>query len=334
MATFTAPVTVVGATTWGTTLAIIMARRGISVRLLARTPDEARELAAAREHTRRLPGQPFPDSLGVTAAPYDALAGAAAVFVAVPSPTMRENAKRLVGTFADGTALISASKGLEPGTLNRMSAVLAEELPAARIGALSGPNLAREIVRDLPAPTVVASEDGEVCALVQRALSSPSLRVYTNEDLVGTEFGGALKNVIALGAGIVDGMGLGDNAKAGFVNRGLAEITRLGLAAGAQPATFAGLAGMGDLVATCYSALSRNHRVGVELARGGLLADVIVRLGGEVAEGVNTTPAALALAGTLGVEMPITELTNRVLFEGLSPRDAASLLMERTPKPE
>ncbi len=328
------PVAVVGATTWGTTLAIIMARRGIPVRLLARTTDEARELGAAREHTRRLPGQPFPDSLVVTAAPADALVDASAVFVAVPSPTMRENAKRISGALADGTVLISASKGLEPSSHKRMSVVLAEELPAARIGALSGPNLAHEIVRDLPAPTVVASEDAGVYALAQQVLNSPTFRVYTNSDVVGTELGGALKNIIAIGAGIADGMGVGDNAKAGFVNRGLAEITRLGLAAGAQPATFAGLAGMGDLVATCFSALSRNHRVGVELARGGSLADIIAWLGGEVAEGVNTTPLALALAGTLGIEMPITELTNRVLFEGLSPREAAALLMDRTPKPE
>ena len=327
-------VAVVGATTWGTTLAIIMARRGVDVRLLTRTGGEAQALQAAREHTQRLPGQRFPDPLRVTGDPAQALDGAGVVIVAVPSTAMRASAADIAGALADGTVVVSAAKGLERETNKRMSEVLADELPAARIGALSGPNLAHEVVQGLPASSVVASEDEQASLLAQAALNSPTFRVYTNTDLIGTELAGALKNIIAIGAGVCHGMGLGDNAKSAFVTRGLVEITRLGVAAGAQPQTFAGLAGMGDLVATCFSTLSRNHRVGVGLASGLSPADAQAALAGEVAEGVVTTPVALSLARSLGVEMPIAALTNRVLFEGLSPRDAIGELMGRAPRAE
>lgn len=329
------PAAVVGTTSWGVTLALLMARRGIGVRVLARSVEEAGRLESARELGDRLPGHRFPDTLQVTADWAAGLSGAAAVLFAVPSNTLRENARRARPEIEGGPVIVSACKGLERGTLARMSVVLAEELGGGRpYCALSGPNLAHEVVQGLPASTVVASVDREAAAAAQRLLNAPTFRVYTNADVIGTEMAGALKNGIAIAAGICDGMGLGDNAKAGLMARGLAEITRLGAAAGAQPQTFAGNAGLGDLVATCYSDLSRNHRVGAALARGQTLEEAVESLGGEVAEGVTTTPAALGMARELGVEMPITEMTGRVLFEGAAPRDAVLELMARAPRPE
>ena len=329
------PAAVVGTTTWGTTLAVILARRGIDVRLLARTGEEAARLSEAREHPH-LAGHAFPASLEVTADWAAGLDGASVVLFAVPAQTMRENAKRAAPHIGGSPVVVSAAKGLEHDTFKRMSQVLDEELPstAGAHCALSGPNLAREVVRGLPTSTVVAGPDRDAVRLAQELLNSTTFRVYTNSDVVGTELAGALKNVIAIGAGVVDGMSLGDNAKAGFLTRGLAEITRLGVAAGADALTFAGNAGLGDLMATCFSTLSRNHRVGIALAQGRTLEEAIAALGGEVAEGVATTPAALDLARAHGVEMPIAELTNRVLFEGLSPKDALGELMARVPRPE
>ncbi|MEK7681652.1 MAG: NAD(P)H-dependent glycerol-3-phosphate dehydrogenase, partial [Chloroflexota bacterium] len=203
----------------------------------------------------------------------------------------------------------------------------------ARIVALSGPNLSQEIVRGLPATTVVASPDAAVARQAQQVFISPLFRVYTSTDVVGVELGGALKNIIALGVGMCEGLGYGDNARAAIITRGLAEITRLGVAMGATPLTFAGLAGMGDLIATCFSPLSRNHHVGLELARGRRLADILAGMH-HVAEGVDTTAAARRLAREIGTEMPITETTYRVLFEGADPRRAAMELMTRAPRPE
>ena len=329
------PVAVVGTTTWGTTLAVMMAARGIEVRLLARTGDEAERLSAAREHPR-LPGHAFPEPLSVTADWAGGLEGASAVLFVVPAQTMRENARRVAPHLRGSPIVVSAAKGLEHGTFKRMTEVLDDELPgtAGHHCALSGPNLAHEVIRGLPTSTVVACPQPESAKGLQALLNSPTFRVYTNTDVVGTELCGALKNVIAIGAGIVDGMGLGDNAKAGFLTRGLAEITRLGVAAGAQPLTFAGNAGLGDLMATCFSALSRNHRVGIALARGLSLEAALDSLGGEVAEGVPTTPATLDMARERGVEMPITQMTYRVLFEGLAPEDALLELMARAPRSE
>ena len=329
------PVAVIGTGTWGTTLAVIMARRGIEVRLLARTPDEAHALTTARENPR-LPGVTFPESLSVTDDWGDSLDDAAAVLFVVPSRTLRENARRARPHLGREPLVICATKGIETGSGMPMTRLLAEELPevAGRLAVLSGPNLAREVVRGLPTSTVVASSDEGVAREAQALLNSMTFRVYTNTDVIGVELGGALKNIIAIGAAVIDGMGLGDNAKAGFLTRGLAEMTRLGVAAGAQPMTFMGNAGLGDLMATASSGLSRNHRVGIALAEGKSLEQAIDALGGEVAEGVTTAAAALEMARAYGVEMPITELTCRVLFEGLSPRDALAALMVREPKPE
>ena len=331
-----AEICVVGATSWGTTLAIITAREGSQVRLLTRSEDEAATLRLANENIRFLPGSSFPPSMSVTPRADEALAGVDIVIIAVPSVALRGNARRIRGFVSGDTVVVSASKGLEADTGNRMSQVLQEEFAAIDqppICALSGPNLAREIIQGKPSSTVVASSDGGAARTVQTILNSSVFRVYTNADIVGVELGGALKNIIAIGAGICDGLRLGDNTKAAFMTRGLAEIARLGLAAGAQQMTLSGLAGMGDLIATCSSTLSRNHYVGTLLSQGKTLDEIRSGMH-NVAEGVNTTVAARSLAASLGVEMPLTEATYRILFEGMSVHHAAAELMGRTPIPE
>ena len=329
-------VTVIGTTTWGTVLGIILARRDIPVSLLARTLEESRELESRRENTRFLPGVLFPERLKVTHDPQKALGGTEMVILAIPSGSFRDNLRRIRGAIEGEPILLSASKGLEMATGLRMSQVLDEEIPPTlrpRICVLSGPNLALEIVEGKPASTVVAAGQVRVAEQARRVLMSPTFRVYTNDDTVGVELGGALKNIIALGAGICQGLGYGDNGKAAFMTRGLAEITRLGVAAGASPATFAGLAGLGDLVATCASRLSRNHYVGEQLAVGRSLEEVLASMK-NVAEGVYTTVAALKMADELGVQMPITRATYQILFERLDPRKAVASLMERPSRAE
>ena len=326
----------IGTTTWGTTLALMLARREVPVRLSAPTPDEAQRLQETGEHVQRLPGHRFPPSLAVTGSALEACAGAGAVIFAVPCNTMRRNLKDAADHLSGSPLVISASKGLERESGLRMSQIMEEELPRdihSRICVLSGPNLAREIISDQPASASLAAADEATAQEAQALLSSGTFRVYTNPDVVGVELGGALKNIVALGAGVCDGLQLGNNTKAAFVTRGLAEITRLGVAAGANPMTFAGLAGMGDLVATCYSPLSRNRHVGEQLALGHTLEEITAAMG-EVAEGVDTTAAAAAMARRLGVEMPITEITCRVLFEGLDLRQASAELLGRAPRPE
>lgn len=330
------PVAVVGATTWGTTLAIRLAASGSPVGLLARNQPEAEELHSHRQNHRFLPGVDFPGQLAVAGDVEQLIPAAGLVIIAVPSDRFRENVRRIAGAVSEGATILSVAKGLELPAGKRMSQVLREELPEnlhAGICALSGPNLAKEIVQGKPASTVVASGSLEHAERAQVVLMSNLFRVYTSDDIIGVELGGALKNIMALGAGIADGLGAGDNAKAAFITRGLAEIARLGEAAGAKPMTFAGLAGLGDLVATCASSLSRNHYVGLQLAQGKTWPEIL-RSMDNVAEGVNTTNAALALAAKLGVEMPITQTTHRVLFEGLSPQDAVTELMGRPPRAE
>ena len=329
-------VTVIGATTWGTTLGLILARNDIQVTLLARARQEAEELESARESRRFLPGVRFPESLRVSANPKDALKATGMAVLAVPSISMRDNVERYREDIGGEPIVLCASKGLEMATGMRMSQVLEDELPERlhrQICVLSGPNLAREIAEGSPASTVVAAREPEVAAAAQKLLMSPTFRVYTNGDTIGVEMGGALKNIIALGAGMCTGLGYGDNGKAAFMTRGLAEITRLGIAAGANPITFAGLAGLGDLVATCASPLSRNRSVGEQLAKGRPLGEILSSMK-NVAEGVYTTVAALKMADGLGVEMPITRATYKVLYEGLDPRQAVVELMGRPPRPE
>ena len=331
-----AQVGIVGTTTWGTTLAILAARNGLEAVLWARDETEAAVLREHGENRRFLPGTPFPSEVTVTASPSEAFAGAASVIFAVPSRALRENARAVGGHIAADAVVVSATKGLEVASCKRMSQVLAEELPEVLedgICALSGPNLAAEIVQGKPSSTVVGSRNDQAAAAAQAMLTSPTFRVYTNSDIVGVELGGALKNIIALGAGICDGFGFGDNAKAAFMTRGLAEIARLGVAAGGEPLTLAGLAGMGDLIATCSSRLSRNHQVGEMLTQGKSIEEIRDGMA-HVAEGVDTTAAAVRLAARLGVEMPITQATHSVLFDGMSIEQAVSELMGRTPVSE
>ena len=329
-------VAVIGATTWGTALGIILARRDISVDLVVRSEQETYLLDSQRENARFLPGVTFPQSLTVTPSITDAVPQAQMLVIAVPSHTLRTNLENIRESVAPGAIILNAAKGLEWPDGKRMSRVMEEALPPHLhhgICSMSGPNLAREIVNGKVASTVVAGRDVAITERAQAMLMSPSFRVYTSEDVIGVELGGALKNIIALGAGIADGLNIGDNGKAALVTRGLAEITRLGVAAGAHPLTFAGLAGLGDLMATCASRLRRNRYVGEQLAQGRSWPDIQKSMN-NIAEGVNTTRAALAMAEELNVELPITQATYRVLFEGLSPRDAISELMERPPRSE
>ena len=309
---------------------MVMAAEGRRVTLLTRNEAERAALESAGENSRFLPGMKFPKTLRVSCEAQD-LGESTLVVVAVPSDRLRDNARRIAGHLAPGTVVVNATKGLELPTALRMSQVLAEELPSVpglEICSLSGPNLAKEIAQGKPASTVVASESQEAAERAQAALLSPRFRVYTSGDLTGVELAGSLKNIVALGAGICDGLGVGENAKAAFIARALAEIARLGMAAGAQPLTFAGLAGVGDVVATCASRLSRNRYVGEQLGLGRAWPDIRESMD-NVAEGVNATEAALKMAAELEVEMPIAETTYRVLYEGLAPREAATELMER-----
>ena len=331
-----ATVGIVGTTSWGTTLGIILARKGIDVALWARTEAEASRIRQDGQNVRFVPGIDFPPSLSVTASVNEALGGAELVIIAVPSSTIRDNVVKVRNSLPASAVIVSATKGLEVGTGKRVSQVLAEELPASNgrgVCALSGPNLAKEIVQGKPSSTVVASSDAAAAQKAQDIINSPRFRVYTNDDIVGVELGGALKNIIALGAGICDGLCYGDNAKAAFMTRGLAEIARLGVAAGANPMTLAGLAGMGDLIATCSSSLSRNHYVGAQLAAGKQLAEIRESMV-NVAEGVDTTAAAITLADQLGVEMPITRATYDVLYEDVPLDEAIANLLGRAPRPE
>ena len=327
---------IIGATTWGTTLGILLAQNGVPVSLLTRSESEAQTLTSQGRNARFLPDAPFPDSLSVTSEPESALQQSSLVIIAVPSDRMRENVQRIESHLQPGAIILSATKGLELPTAQRMSQVLEDELPAnlhSGICVLSGPNLAKEIVQGKLASTVIASQNPDASQTAQAALMSNNFRVYTSRDVLGVELAGALKNIVALGAGIGDGMEAGENAKAAFLTRGLAEMTRLGVAAGADPMTFAGLAGIGDVVATCSSRLSRNRYVGEQLTRGQSWADIRASMD-NVAEGVNATQAALVLAKELEVEMPIAEMASRVLFDGLPPHQAMAELMSRPARSE
>jgi len=322
------PISILGSGSWGTTLAVLLGRTGRPITLWGRDETHVADLASHRENTHYLPGVPIPDNVALTTSLEDA-AKAERIVIAVPSQGVRALAARLKPLVSERHAIASATKGIEAESGSRMSEILREAMPGVPIAVLSGPNIAREIASGLPAPTVIASEDPAVAREFQALIGTSSFRVYTNDDVIGVELAGALKNVVALGAGAVDGMGLGDNAKAGFITRGLAEIARLGVAAGANPLTFAGLAGFGDLVATAFSKHSRNRTAGELLAQGRSLDEVRNALGGQVTEGVGTTVAACRLADRFGVEMPIARATYSVLFEGRSIRSALADLMAR-----
>lgn len=323
-----------GTGAWGTTLALLLARHG-PVSLVARSPAVAATIVAAREHAVRLPGVPLPAEVVVTADEGVVAAARELVVMAVPAGHMREAAARVASVVRDEAVVLSVAKGLEAGSLARMSEVLAAELPMdpGRIAALSGPNLAPEVARGMPAGSVVGAPDATVGERVAGLLGGPAFRVYRNRDLVGVELAGALKNVVAIAAGAVEALGLGDNARAAVVTRGLAEVTRLGVAAGASPLTFAGLAGIGDILATVASPLSRNHRLGMEVARGRRWEDVEAAFGG-VAEGAHTVTAALGLAERLGVDLPIAREVHAVLFGGKPVADSMRDLLARAQRDE
>jgi glycerol-3-phosphate dehydrogenase (NAD(P)+) len=321
-------VTVLQAGSWGTTLATILARDGgKDVVLWARDPAQAKEISARRENRKYLAGIRVPDRVEVTADLERALASDDLI-VAAPSRGVLELRDRVSPLLRAAHRVLSATKGLaEDG--RRMSQIWAEALAPDRVAVLSGPNISREIAAGLPAPTVIASVDPATARHFQALVGTPMFRVYTNDDVVGVELCGALKNIIALGAGAIDGMGYGENAKAGFVTRGLAEIARYGFAEGANPLTVAGLAGFGDLIATCTSKFSRNRTVGEMLAKGVPVSEIAQRLGGQVAEGMSTAEAAYRAALKRGVVMPITEQTHLVLSEGKPVREAMHDLMDR-----
>jgi glycerol-3-phosphate dehydrogenase (NAD(P)+) len=324
-----------GAGSWGTTFAQVLCDAGTPALLWARRAELAKEINAARENPSYLPGITLPGALRATAEPAEALDGADLVVLAVPAQSLRENLAAWAPLLPPGALLVSLMKGIELGTCNRMSEVISQVAgaPADRIAVVSGPNLAGEIARREHAATVVACTDLDAAQRLQRACHAGYFRPYTNPDVVGCELGGAVKNVIALAVGIAVGMGLGDNTRALLITRGLAETARLGAALGADQYTFAGLAGMGDLVATCSSPLSRNRTFGENLGRGMALDEVIASTR-QTVEGVKSSESVLHLARRHGVEMPITEVMAAVLQDDLDVGQAAVLLASRSAKPE
>jgi len=326
-------VSVLGAGAWGTTLAILATEAGHRVTLIAHSESAAKHLQQFRFHPTSLPGISVPSSIEVTHVGQHLDDETGVVVVATPTQKLRESLQPIAEIIRD-KVILSAVKGLELDTYLRPSEVIASVLGAAtRIAVLSGPNLSSEIAMGRPATTVIAASRAELAASLIELFHSQRFRVYVSDDVTGVEFGGALKNIIAIGAGIADGLAAGDNAKAAFMTRGIAEIARLGVACGAQPMTFAGLSGIGDLMATCSSPLSRNYRVGLALSRGTDLDDILGSMH-EVAEGVPTTKAARNLGQFHGVDLPIVDQMYRVLFEGVAPREAIVRLMERDPKHE
>jgi glycerol-3-phosphate dehydrogenase (NAD(P)+) len=326
---------VLGTTGWATALGILAARAGNDTVLWARSDAEAGNLSAAQENVRLLPGAVFPANLSVTADIGVALGSAEIIVVAVPSITMRQNLRLVRAESAPDAFVVCATKGIEITSGKRMTELIVEELAidVSRAGVISGPNFATEIAAGKVASATVAFKSEAAAEKVQGALNTQLFRLYTSSDVTGVELGGALKNIVAIGVGFIDGVGMGANGKAAFVTRGLHEITRLGVSLGARPETFAGLSGMGDLIATCYSDLSRNYRLGLSLAEGTPLKAALSRLD-RTAEGVPTTEAALRLAKRLGVEMPIALATHGVLSGSLKPEEAVSVLMARKPQPE
>ena len=333
MATTTA---VMGAGAWGSALAKLLADAGGEVTLWARRSDVADEINSSRLNPGYLPGVQLPAGIRATADPAEALNGATTVLLAVPAQTMRTNLEQWVGLITRGATLVSAAKGIELGTLMRMSQVIVDVtgVDPSQVGVISGPNLASEITAGQPAATVIACSDSGRAVAVQRMLNGGYFRPYTNADVIGTEIGGACKNVIALACGMAAGVGLGENTAAAIITRGLAEIMRLGIAVGAKGATLAGLAGVGDLVATCTSPRSRNRSFGESLGRGGTLESALLERGDHVVEGVTSCESVLALASSYDVEMPLTDAVERVCHKGLSVDQAVVALLGRSTKPE
>lgn len=338
-------IAIIGAGAWGTGLAIVLGRRGThEVRLWAHEKEVRDSISSRRVNELFLPGHSIPECVLPTGSLKEALSETDIVVSVMPSQHCRSLFQQMRPHLKSDMLFVSATKGLEEKTLLRMTEVVTEVLKPAdcksgeafspRIGALSGPSFAKEVARGDPTAVTIASNDTGLAETVQREFSDPRFRVYTNDDVAGVELGGSLKNVIAIAAGVCDGLGLGHNSIAALITRGLAEITRLAVACGGRPETMAGLAGLGDLVLTCTGGLSRNRSVGVELGRGRKLPDIIADMHGAVAEGVFTTQAAVGLAHARGVEMPIAEQMDAILHRGKSSADAIQDLMTRSAKSE
>jgi glycerol-3-phosphate dehydrogenase (NAD(P)+) len=326
---------VIGSGAWGTTLARLLANKGLETTLWEHRPERAAAMQQSRENTLFLPGFHFPDNLRVTSDIAQATRDKQLLLFVTPSQRMRENTRMLAPYLGPDTLCVSCSKGIEISSLKRMSEVISDEIPSAadRIAALSGPNISFEVAQGKPTAAVVAASSEEVAVRIRDLVNTSLFRIYTSTDMIGVEMGGALKNIIAIGAGFNEGMQYGENAKAAFITRALAEIARLGIAAGAHPLTFIGLAGIGDLIATCASPLSRNQQLGRRLAAGEKLEGILASTH-TVAEGIYSTRAALQLATRYGVELPITQQLGMVLFEGLDPHKAVPALMMRDPRNE
>ncbi|MGP8246513.1 MAG: NAD(P)H-dependent glycerol-3-phosphate dehydrogenase [Bryobacteraceae bacterium] len=327
---------IVGGGSWGTALAIVLAPRFTQTRLWIFEPDLARRTGATRVNDVYLPAFELPLNVDVTNDLEIALAGADVVLSVMPSHLVRTLYEQMLPLLREPMLFVSATKGLENGTLLQMSAVIRQVVGRRfdpRIAVISGPTFAREVARLDPTALVVASDDEALASAIQSAFSGPTFRLYTSQDTIGVEIGGSIKNVVAIGAGVLQGMGLGHNATAALITRGLAEMTRLAVAMGGRSSTLAGLAGLGDLVLTCTGDLSRNRNVGIELAKGRKLAEIVgsMRM---VAEGVKTTNAAKELAGRHGVDMPITEQMHQILNLGILPGEAVRRLMVRSLKGE
>ncbi|MSP62992.1 MAG: NAD(P)-dependent glycerol-3-phosphate dehydrogenase [Myxococcales bacterium] len=326
-------IAVVGAGSWGTALAKTLADKGHAVTLWARSAEHAAQIEAERDNARYLPGAGLPSNLRATADLEAAVRGRVMIVSVVPSHTVRDVIGRAAAAIDPGAIVVSASKGIENQSLATMDEVLTEVLPGARLTYLSGPSFAKEVGRRLPTAVVIASRDREAARVAQEAFAGDRFRVYTSDDVTGVELGGALKNVMAIGAGIADGLGFGHNARAALITRGLAEITRLAVRRGANPQTLAGLAGMGDLVLTCTGDLSRNRSVGVELGKGRALGEVLAGMS-QVAEGVKTTQSARDLGARLGVELPITEMVWSILYREKPAMEGVVELLTRPMKHE
>jgi glycerol-3-phosphate dehydrogenase (NAD(P)+) len=327
---------VIGAGSWGTTLADLLAKKGEDVTLWAYEPELVREMGETGSNSLFLPGIRLSPNLRFTNSLQETIADKETLLFVVPSQVLRGVVKTALPYFSKGATIVSASKGIELGTLQLVSQIYEELLPREifrNFAALSGPTFAREVAQEMPSAVVAASVDPSVAERIQRIFTTDYFRVYTNRDVVGVELGGAIKNVIAIAAGISDGLGFGHNTRAALITRGLAEMGRLGHAMGAQSSTFAGLAGMGDLVLTCTGDLSRNRTVGMKLGKGMKLSEILAEMR-MVAEGVKTTESARNLARRMGVEMPITDKLYQVLYEGKPVREAVIELMTRDLKAE
>ena len=328
-------IAILGAGAWGTALTLSLARRGgHDLTLWAHRPDHAAQLRDTGENRAYLPGFIVPADVTITAHLHQAIKDADIILCVTPSQALRSVMEQIAPALAPTQVLLSASKGLEERSFLRMSQVISEYAPDNPVGALGGPAFAQEVAAGMPTAITIATESLAIGKALQDAFTSQSLRVYTNADVPGTELGGALKNVIALAAGVVTGLNLGSNSAAALITRGITEITRLAVACGGRRDTLTGLSGLGDLILTCTGGLSRNRTVGVELGRGRSLDDILTSLNGKVAEGVRSTTAALGLAARYGVEMPITEQMSAILHHNKPPQDAIRDLMSRPGRTE